>query len=265
MAAQQTPQRQAAATECPVALERRHGIAGTAGIKTAMGTQPGTEQKTVSAYQLDDEPAHASINCIQSFSRAASSLLPEGPATPTRPSTTMSTEPSRSCQCRKLSRITRLTRLRTTALRATLREIARPRRGWWNGLGVASTVIQRLFNLWRQCLKTRWYSAGLRRRNCCGKRVERAHKGFSNRQSCPALGTTGIDHATTILGTHPGTKAVITLALQVAGLKCSLHGDWLPSSRGARRAGRERAQRLLFSMCQCQQHIGHSGLTKGCG
>ena len=34
-----------------------------------------------------------------------------------------------------------------TAVRATLREIARPRRGCCNWLGVASTVIQRLFSL----------------------------------------------------------------------------------------------------------------------
>ena len=97
-------------------------------METAMAAQPGAEQVAVTAYQLDDDPAHLSINCNQSFSSAASSVLPGCRATSLRPSTTISSGPIRSCQRRKLSLTRRLIRFRRTARAATLRDIARPRR-----------------------------------------------------------------------------------------------------------------------------------------
>jgi hypothetical protein len=54
------------------------------------------------------------------------------------------------------------------------------------------------------------------------------HKGKdSDRQPGPALGTTGIDNATSILGGHPGAKTMGTVTLQFAGLKSSFHGSLL--------------------------------------
>jgi hypothetical protein len=38
------------------------------------------------------------------------------------------------------------------------------------------------------------------------------------------LGTTGIDNAAAILGTHAGSKTMAPLALQIAGLIGSFHG-----------------------------------------
>jgi hypothetical protein len=46
----------------------------------------------------------------------------------------------------------------------------------------------------------------------------------SDGQPRPALGTTGVDNCSTAFGTHACTKAVRTLALQVARLKGSFHG-----------------------------------------
>lgn len=44
----------------------------------------------------------------------------------------------------------------------------------------------------------------------------------SGRQSLSALGSTGIDDGTTRFGAHAGTKTMTSLALYIAGLKCSL-------------------------------------------
>jgi hypothetical protein len=46
----------------------------------------------------------------------------------------------------------------------------------------------------------------------------------SDRQSGAALGATGIDHTTAILGAHPGTETVGALPLQITGLIGSFHG-----------------------------------------
>lgn len=48
--------------------------------------------------------------------------------------------------------------------------------------------------------------------------------GRSDRQSRAALGASGLDDQATVLGPHPGTETVSTLALQVAWLESSLHG-----------------------------------------
>ena len=48
--------------------------------------------------------------------------------------------------------------------------------------------------------------------------------GGSNRQLRAALGPSGFDYQATVLGPHPGTETVGTLALQVAWLESSLHG-----------------------------------------
>lgn len=46
----------------------------------------------------------------------------------------------------------------------------------------------------------------------------------SDRQACAAFGPTCLDDKAAVFGAHPGTKSVGALALQVAGLKSSLHG-----------------------------------------
>lgn len=50
----------------------------------------------------------------------------------------------------------------------------------------------------------------------------------SDRQPGAALGAACIDDATAVLGAHTGTKAMRTLALQVAWLKCSFHDACFP-------------------------------------
>ena len=46
----------------------------------------------------------------------------------------------------------------------------------------------------------------------------------SHGQAVATLGTTGIDNAAAILGTHAGSKTMGPLALQIAGLIGSFHG-----------------------------------------
>jgi hypothetical protein len=46
----------------------------------------------------------------------------------------------------------------------------------------------------------------------------------SDRQAGASLGPASVDDKAAVLGAHPGTKTVGALALQVAGLKGSLHG-----------------------------------------
>lgn len=46
----------------------------------------------------------------------------------------------------------------------------------------------------------------------------------SHGQAVAALGTTSIDYATAILGTHAGSKTMGPLALQITGLISSFHG-----------------------------------------
>ncbi len=55
-------------------------------------------------------------------------------------------------------------------------------------------------------------------------RHKRAGKRGSGRQAGAAFGSTSLDDKTAVLGAHPGTEAVVALALQVTGLKGSLHG-----------------------------------------
>ena len=50
----------------------------------------------------------------------------------------------------------------------------------------------------------------------------------SDRQTSPALGASGIDDATTILGCHAGTEAVGPLTLQITGLIGSFHDSLHP-------------------------------------
>jgi hypothetical protein len=56
------------------------------------------------------------------------------------------------------------------------------------------------------------------------RRHDLLDKPCSGRQAGAPFGPTRLDHETAALGAHPGTKTVDALALQVAGLKCSLHG-----------------------------------------
>jgi hypothetical protein len=89
-------------------------------------------------------------------------------------------------------------------------------------------------------------------------RITRRHKQpgkrGSGRQSCATLGATCLDDKTAILGTHTGTKSVVALALQVAGLECSLHGaiDSQKQLQARGWAGRIRPRRLLVSPRPCQ-------------
>ena len=50
----------------------------------------------------------------------------------------------------------------------------------------------------------------------------------SDRQTSPTLGASGVDNATTVLGSHAGTKSVGPLTLQVTGLIGSFHGSLRP-------------------------------------
>jgi hypothetical protein len=56
------------------------------------------------------------------------------------------------------------------------------------------------------------------------RRHDQLKKPCSDRQASAPFGPTRLYHETAALGAHPGTKTVSALALQVAGLKSSLHG-----------------------------------------
>lgn len=62
----------------------------------------------------------------------------------------------------------------------------------------------------------------------------------SDGQASTTLGAAGIDDTAAVLRAHPGTEAVRTLALQVAGLKCSLHRPEILSVARARQARKGR-------------------------
>ena len=75
----------------------------------------------------------------------------------------------------------------------------------------------------------------------------------SDRQTCTALGATGVDDATTVLGAHASTETVCPLTLQVTGLIGSFHGSLYSDPVHPRTAARrERAQRLLLYAMNCQ-------------
>lgn len=66
---------------------------------------------------------------------------------------------------------------------------------------------------------------------------------------CPA----SLDDKTSVLGAHTGTETVSTLALQVAGLECSLHGaNRFQKRLKARTASQIRPRRLLALPRRCQ-------------
>jgi hypothetical protein len=56
------------------------------------------------------------------------------------------------------------------------------------------------------------------------RRHNQPEKRRSDGQASAPFGPTRLDDETAALGAHPGTKTVGALALQVAGLKSSLHG-----------------------------------------
>ena len=89
------------------------------------------------------------------------------------------------------------------------------------------------------------------RRTRRGKRAAPGHKGKgSDRQPRPALGTTGIDDTTAILGGHTGTKTMGTVTLQFAGLKSSFHGSLLLnvfSNKKSRLSRREKGAKSTVS------------------
>jgi hypothetical protein len=76
----------------------------------------------------------------------------------------------------------------------------------------------------------------------------------SDRQASATFGSACLDDKTAILGAHPGTKTVGALALQVTGLKCSLHGaiDSQKQLKARCWAGRIRPRRLLVLPGRCQ-------------
>lgn len=49
-------------------------------------------------------------------------------------------------------------------------------------------------------------------------------------ETLATFGSTAVDQLAAVLGSHAGAKAVGTLALEYAGLKCSFHGDFSVSS-----------------------------------
>lgn len=56
------------------------------------------------------------------------------------------------------------------------------------------------------------------------RRHNQPAKRLSGRQTSATLGPTRLDNEAAALGTHPGTKTVVALALEVTGLKGSFHG-----------------------------------------
>lgn len=86
------------------------------------------------------------------------------------------------------------------------------------------------------------------------RRHKQPGKRGSDRQACATLGATCLDDKTAILRAHPGTKSVVALALQVAGLKSSLHGaiDSQKQLKASSWAGRIRPRRLLVLPRRCQ-------------
>lgn len=130
-----------------------------------MLTDPGTENILVCADHQDEDGTHgrrlSRFQCCSSSVRSTCAVLVVAVF---RARMTMSQLPNSFCRQRKLSRIIRLMRLRATARGATLREMASPRRGCSNPLGITSTVKARL--LPRVALaNTCRYSAGRVRRN----------------------------------------------------------------------------------------------------
>ena len=98
MTTQQSCQTHGAATQCAMAFYCGNRITGAGGIKTAVIAEPRAKQKSVTAYQLDDEPAHLLFNSIQSFSSDSFSVFFDWAATPTRPSITISSASREVCQ-----------------------------------------------------------------------------------------------------------------------------------------------------------------------
>ena len=98
MTTQQARQTHGTTAQRAMAFDGGNRITGAGGIKTAMTPKPGAEQKSVTAYQLDDEPAHLSFNSFQRFSKDSFSAFFDWFATPVRPSTTISSAPRDVCQ-----------------------------------------------------------------------------------------------------------------------------------------------------------------------
>jgi hypothetical protein len=59
----------------------------------------------------------------------------------------------------------------------------------------------------------------------------RSRSGISSRNTLPALGPTTLEHQSTRLGGHPLAEAVAMSSLEIAGLKCPLHGSLLQRFR----------------------------------
>jgi hypothetical protein len=59
----------------------------------------------------------------------------------------------------------------------------------------------------------------------------RSRSGISSRNTLTALGPTTLEHQSARLGGHPLAEAVAMSSLEIAGLKCPLHGSLLQRFR----------------------------------
>lgn len=135
MAATDPLERQPAATQRTVLLQRVSSVARTRRIEPAVRTQERTQCELIYADQRAEELAHCAFIRFQKLARLARSAAGAASRVAPRAAMTMSTGGKACCAKRKDSRIMRRSRLRATAEPAVFMATAIPRRGRLNAFG----------------------------------------------------------------------------------------------------------------------------------
>lgn len=143
LTARDTINHQPAATHGAMSFDGLNGISRTTWMKPAVPAEVGAQQQTIGLDNKYQEASHFLASFCQCRSRLRRNVSLSAEFASRFAIATISTGGSSAQFRRKESRTCRLIRLRPTAVAETLRETARPSRGWFISFRTASRVKKR--------------------------------------------------------------------------------------------------------------------------